>query len=40
MMEKIEAAPGRLQIVEEKLFLESFSKKSFFNSGEPETRGN
>jgi predicted nuclease with TOPRIM domain len=31
VMEKIEAAQGRLQKVEEKLFLEGFSKKSFFN---------
>jgi hypothetical protein len=30
-MEKIEAAQGRLQKVEEKLFLESFGKKSFFD---------
>ena len=30
VMEKIEAQ-GRLQKVEEKLFLESFSKKSFFD---------
>jgi DNA repair ATPase RecN len=31
VMEKIEAAQGRLQRVEEKLFLESFGKKSFFD---------
>ena len=31
VMEKIEAAQGRLQKVEEKLFLEGFSKKSFFD---------
>ena len=31
VMEKIEAAQGRLQKVEEKLFLEDFSKKSFFD---------
>jgi hypothetical protein len=31
VMEKIEAAQGRLQKVEEKLFLESFGKKSFFD---------
>ena len=31
VMEKIEAAQGRLQKVEEKLFLESFSKKSLFD---------
>ncbi len=31
VMEKIEAAQGRLQKVEEKLFLESFSKKSSFD---------
>ena len=30
-MEKIEAAQGRLQKVEEKLFLESFSQKSSFD---------
>jgi DNA repair exonuclease SbcCD ATPase subunit len=31
VIEKIEAAQGRLQKVEEKLFLESFTKKSSFN---------
>ena len=31
VMKKIEAAQGRLQKVEEKLFLEGFSKKSFFD---------
>ena len=31
VMEKIEAAQGRLQKVEEKLFREEFSKKSFFD---------
>ena len=31
VMEKIEAAQGRLQKVEEKLFLESFIKKSSFD---------
>ncbi len=31
VMEKIEAAQGRLQKVEEKLFIESFSKKSSFD---------
>ena len=31
VMEKIEAAQGRLQKVEEKMFLEGFSKKSFFD---------
>ena len=31
VMEKIEAAQGRLQKVEEKLFLGSFSKKSLFD---------
>jgi DNA repair ATPase RecN len=31
VMEKIEAAQGRLQKVEEKLFLEGFGKKSFFD---------
>jgi hypothetical protein len=31
VMEKIEAAQGRLQKVEEKLFLEGFSKKSSFD---------
>ena len=31
VIEKIEAAQGRLQKVEEKLFLESFSKKSSFD---------
>jgi len=31
VIEKIEAAQGRLQKVEEKLFLESFRKKSFFH---------
>ncbi len=30
VIEKIEAAQGRLQKVEEKLFLEGFSKKSSF----------
>ena len=30
-MEKIEAAQGRLQKVEEKLFLDGFSKKSYFH---------
>jgi len=30
-MEKIEAAQGRLQKVEERLLLESFSKKSSFD---------
>jgi len=30
VMEKIEAAQGRLQKVEEKLFREEFTKKSFF----------
>lgn len=30
-MEKIEAAQGRLQKVEEKLFLESFTKKASFD---------
>ncbi len=31
VMEKIEAAQGRLQKVEEKLFLEGFGKKSVFD---------
>ena len=31
VMEKIEAAQGRLQKVEEKMFLEGFGKKSFFD---------
>jgi hypothetical protein len=31
VMKKIEAAQGRLQKVEEKLFIESFGKKSFFD---------
>ena len=31
VMEKIEAAQGRLQKIEEKLFLEGFGKKSFFD---------
>jgi DNA repair ATPase RecN len=31
VMEKIEAAQGRLQKVEEKLFLEGFGKKSSFD---------
>ena len=31
VMEKIEAAQGRLKKVEEKLFIEGFSKKSFFD---------
>jgi len=31
VMEKIEAAQGRLQKLEEKLFLEGFGKKSFFD---------
>jgi len=31
VIEKIEAAQGRLEKVEEKLFLEGFSKKSFFD---------
>jgi DNA repair ATPase RecN len=31
VMEKIEAAQGRLQKVEEKLFSEKFTKKSFFD---------
>jgi hypothetical protein len=31
VMEKIEAAQGRLQRVEEKLFLEGFGKKSSFD---------
>jgi len=31
VMEKIEAAQGRLQKVEEKLFLDNFSKKPFFD---------
>lgn len=31
VMEKIEAAQGRLKKVEEKLFLEEFSKKSSFD---------
>ena len=31
VMEKIDAAQGRLQKVEEKLFLEGFGKKSFFH---------
>jgi hypothetical protein len=31
VMKKIDAAQGRLQKVEEKLFLENFSKKSFFD---------
>ena len=31
VLEKIEAAQGLLQKVEEKLFLESFSKKSYFD---------
>jgi hypothetical protein len=31
VMEKIEVAQGRLQKVEEKLFLEGFGKKSFFD---------
>jgi hypothetical protein len=31
VMEKIETAQGRLQKVEDKLFLESFSKKSSFD---------
>ena len=31
VMEKIEAAQNRLQRVEEKLFIESFGKKSFFD---------
>ena len=31
VMEKIEAAQGRLKKVEEKLFLEKFTKKSFFH---------
>ncbi len=31
VMEKIEAAQGRLQKVEERLFLERFSKKSSFD---------
>jgi chromosome segregation ATPase len=31
VIEKIEAAQGRLQKVEEKLFLDSFSKKSSFD---------
>ena len=31
VIEKIEAAQGRLQKVEEKLFLESFTKKSSFD---------
>lgn len=31
VMEKIEAAPGRLKKIEEKLFLEGFSKESFFD---------
>ena len=30
VMEKIDAAQGRLQKVEEKLFREEFTKKSFF----------
>ncbi len=30
-MKNIEAAQGRLQKVEEKLFLDKFSKKSFFD---------
>ena len=31
VMKKIETAPGRLQKVEEKLFLEGFGKKSSFD---------
>ena len=31
VMEKIEAAQGRLQKVEEKLFVEGFGKRSFFD---------
>jgi DNA repair exonuclease SbcCD ATPase subunit len=31
VMEKIEAAQGRLKKIEEKLFLDSFGKKSFFD---------
>jgi len=31
VIEKIEAAQGRLKKLEEKLFLEDFSKKSFFD---------
>jgi predicted nucleic acid-binding Zn-ribbon protein len=31
VMEKIEAAQGRLQKVEEKLFMEGFGKRSFFD---------
>jgi hypothetical protein len=31
VMQKIEAAQGRLQKVEEKMFLEGFSKKSSFD---------
>ena len=31
VMEKIEAAQGRLKKIEEELFLEGFSKESFFD---------
>jgi DNA repair exonuclease SbcCD ATPase subunit len=31
VMEKIEAAQGRLKKIEEKLFVEGFGKKSFFD---------
>jgi len=36
VMEKIEAAQGRLEKIEEKLFLDGFSKKSFFDRLENE----